>query len=86
MKNNGLTLKDYENAVATAVDQLHIMYANNGGAATEKTVHVLFKNMNRISKYPGDLLEAILNTSTCTPGNEQKLMDIIQPIVNAIKK
>ena len=52
---NQPTIQDFEDALRSTVDQLHLMYQHNGGEATKKTVMQLLKNIDRLSPWLEDM-------------------------------
>lgn len=82
MQRQDLSLKDFENAVDNTVDNLYIMYKENGGNQTYQTVKVLLRNIHRISPWLEDMMQAILDKD---PENV-KLLRVAQPIVDAMKE
>jgi len=68
--SNEPSIKDYEDALRAVVDQLYMMYDNNGGEAAQRTVMQLLMNVDRLSPWLEDVVKQY-------PG--------LQPILDKVK-
>lgn len=63
MQELGPTIEDFELALKQCTANLAIMYKNNGGNETEKTVIALLSNIATLSPYVEEILLALKDSS-----------------------
>lgn len=58
-ETKGPQLIDFENALRQCADNLFIIYQNNGGDESARTVIQLLKNIDRLTPWLSEILEAL---------------------------
>lgn len=84
-KSSQPTVQDCEDALRSMVDQLYIMYTQNGGEEASRTVMQLLKNIHRLSPW----LEDIAKQAEQSDGfwnYGSKLREQMKPVLEVVKE